>query len=127
MARRNWALRTVSFVVVFPITVAVILFAVSPTNLQPVPIELWPLPGQIEVPLSLVVLPALALGLLIGEVIAWAGELGHKRRAAKAEKRAEDLEREIAVMRIREEEIRARAVPAERRPALVDRRSGKAA
>lgn len=125
MARRNWAMRAVSFVVVFPITVLVILFAVS--NLQAVPIQLWPIPGEIEVSLSLVVLPALALGLLIGEVIAWAGELGHKRRADKAEKRAEDLEREIAVMRIREEEIRARAVPAERRPALVDRRPGKAA
>ncbi len=125
MARRNWAVRVVSFVVVFPITVTVILFAVS--NLHAVPIQLWPIPGEVEVPLSLVVLPALALGLLIGEVIAWAGELGHKRRANQAEKRAEDLEREIAVMRIREEELRARAVPAERRPALVDRRPGKAA
>lgn len=125
MARRNWAFRAVSFVVVFPITVLVILFAVS--NLGAVPIRLWPVPGEIEISLSLVVLPALGLGLLIGEVIAWAGELGHKRRADKAEKRAEDLEREIAVMRIREEEIRARAVPAERRPALVDRRPGKAA
>lgn len=125
MARRNWAVRLVSFVVVFPITALVILFAIS--NLQAVPIQLWPIPGQVEVSLSLVVLPALGLGLVIGEVIAWAGERGHKRRAERAEKRADDLERELAVMRIREEEIRARAVPAERRPALVDRRPGKAA
>lgn len=125
MARRNWAVRAASFVVVFPITVLVILFAIS--NLHTVPVRLWPVPGEVEVALSLVVLPALGLGLVIGEVIAWAGELGHKRRADRAEKRAEDLEREIAVMRIREEEIRARAVPAERRPALVDRRTGKAA
>jgi len=110
---------------VFPITLMVILFAVS--NLHAVPIQLWPIPGQLEISLSLVVLPALGLGLLIGEVIAWAGELGHKRRADRAEKRAEDLEREIAVMRIREEEIRASAMSAERRPALIDRRSGKAA
>lgn len=124
MARRNWAVRAVSFVVVFPITLAVIVFAV--TNLHAVPIRLWPF-LETSFPLSLVVLPALGLGLVVGEVIAWAGELGHKRRAERAEKRAEDLEREIAVMRIREEEIRARAVPAERRPALVDRRPGKAA
>ena len=95
MARRNWAVRLVSFVVVFPITVLVILFAVS--NLGAVPIRLWPIPGSLDVSLSLVVLPALGLGLLIGEVIAWTGELGHKRRADRAEKRAEDLEREIAV------------------------------
>lgn len=125
MARRNWAMRLASFIVVFPITVLVVLFAIS--NLHPVPIQFWPLPGEVEVSLSLIVLPAMGLGLLVGEVIAWAGELGHKRRAERAEKRADDLEREIAVMRIREEELRARAVPAERRPALVDRRPGKAA
>ena len=71
MARRNWAVRLASFVVVFPITLMVILFAVS--NLHAVPIQLWPIPGQLEVSLSLVVLPALGLGLLIGEVIAWSG------------------------------------------------------
>ena len=125
MARRNWAVRLASFIVVFPITVLVVLFAIS--NLAPVPIRLEPLPGALEVSLSIVVLLVGALGVVVGEVIAWAGELGHKRRAERAEKRAEDLEREIAVMRIREEELRARAVPAERRPALVDRRPGKAA
>jgi len=125
MARRNWAVRAVTFVVVFPITVLVLLFAIS--NPDPVPVRLEPLPGAIEISLSIFVLSIGALGFLVGEVIAWAGELGHKRRADRAEKRAEDLEREIAVMRIREEEIRARAVPAERRPALIDRRAGKAA
>ena len=47
MARRNWAVRLASFVVVFPITLMVILFAVS--NLHAVPIQLWPIPGQLEV------------------------------------------------------------------------------
>ncbi len=74
MARRNLAVRLASFVVVFPITLMVILFAVS--NLHAVPIQLWPIPGQLEISLSLVVLPALGLGLLIGEVIAWAGNSG---------------------------------------------------
>ena len=100
MARRNWAVRLASFIVVFPITVLVVLFAIS--NLAPVPIRLEPLPGALEVSLSIVVLLVGALGVVVGEVIAWAGELGHKRRAERAEKRADDLEREIAVMRIRE-------------------------
>jgi len=125
MARRNLAVRLISFVIVTPITLAVILFAVS--NLHPVPVGLWPLAETLELPLSLAVLPALGLGLVIGEIIAWAGEFGHKRRAEKAEKRAEELEREIATMRIREEEIRARALPAARRLALTGRRTGRAA
>ena len=47
MARRNWAVRLASFIVVFPITVLVVLFAIS--NLSTVPIRLEPLPGSIEV------------------------------------------------------------------------------
>ncbi|NQW10629.1 MAG: DUF1049 domain-containing protein [Alphaproteobacteria bacterium] len=120
MARRNLAVKLISFVITAPIMIVVVLFAVSNRHL--VPMELWPLPGALEVPLYLVALLALVAGFVLGGTIAWAGELGQKRRAVRAEKRAEDLEREIAVMRIREEEIRAQALPAPNRPALVDRR-----
>jgi uncharacterized integral membrane protein len=107
MARRNFAVRLISFAISFPITVIVILFAIS--NREMVPMRLWPLPGEIEAPLYILVLICVALGFLLGSGITWAGELGHKNRAARAERKAEDLERELSVMRIREEEIRARA------------------
>jgi uncharacterized integral membrane protein len=107
MARRNFAVRLVSFAISFPITVIVILFAISNRGL--VPMRLWPLPAEIEAPLYILVLVCVGLGFLLGGGIAWAGELGHKTRAARAERRAEDLERELSVMRIREEELRARA------------------
>lgn len=122
MARRNLAVKLASLVITAPITLVVVLFAVSPSNREPVSLELWPLPGGLDVPLYLVALLALAVGFVLGGIIAWTGELGHKRRAARAERRVEDLEREIAVMRIREEEIRAQAGSAPTRPALVDRR-----
>jgi uncharacterized integral membrane protein len=96
-----------SFAISFPITVLVILFAIS--NRDRVPMQLWPLPGEIEAPLYIMVLVCVALGFLLGGGIAWAGEIGHKTRAARAERKAEDLERELSVMRIREEELRARA------------------
>lgn len=121
MARRNWATKLISFCVTFPITVIVVLFAVSNRNL--VSMELWPLPGAVDAPLYLVFLVAVAAGFVLGGAIAWSGELGHKMRANRAEKKAEDLERELAVMRIREEEIRAQVPGAPKRPQLVDRRA----
>lgn len=123
MARRNPAVKLISFVVTAPITLAVLLFAVSPANRDLVPMEFWPLPGTLEAPLYLIALAALAAGFVLGGTIAWAGELGQKWRAARAERRVEDLEREIAIMRIREEEIRAQASPTPNRPALTDRRA----
>lgn len=121
MARRNWATKLISFCVTFPVTLIVVLFAVS--NRNPVAMELWPLPGALDAPLYLIFLVAVAAGFVLGGAIAWSGELGHKMRANRAEKRADDLERELAVMRIREEEIRAQAPNAPKRPALVDKRA----
>lgn len=121
MGHRNWATALISFSIKLPITVVVVLFAVS--NWKPVSMELWPLPGMVDAPLSLIFLLAVAAGFILGAVIAWTGEIGHKMRANRAEKRAEDLERELAVMRIREEEIRAQIPNTSKRPALVDKRA----
>lgn len=121
MGHRNWATALISFSIKLPITVVVVLFAVS--NWKPVSMELWPLPGTVDAPLSLIFLLAVAAGFILGAVIAWTGEIGHKMRANRAEKRAEDLERELAVMRIREEEIRAQIPNTSKRPALVDKRA----
>ncbi|MEQ8585502.1 MAG: LapA family protein [Thalassobaculaceae bacterium] len=121
MGHRNWATALISFSIKLPITVVVVLFAVS--NWKPVSIELWPLPGMVDAPLSLIFLLAVAAGFILGAVIAWTGEIGHKMRANRAEKRADDLERELAVMRIREEEIRAQIPNTSKRPALVDKRA----
>ena len=121
MARRNWATKLISFCITFPVTLIVVLFAVS--NREWVSMELWPLPGALDAPLYLIFLVAVAAGFVLGGAIAWSGELGHKMRANRAEKRADDLERELAVMRIREEEIRAQVPNAPKRPALVDKRA----
>lgn len=121
MARRNWATKLISFCVTFPITAIVVLFALS--NRHTVSMELWPLPGALDAPFYLPLLIAVVAGFILGGAIAWSGELGHKMRANRAEKRADDLERELAVMRIREEEIRAQVPPSPKRPALVDRRA----
>jgi len=113
-------MRFVSFFVTFPITVVVVLFAIS--NREAVPLNLWPLPQALEAPLYLVALLSLLLGFILGGTIAWTGELGNKSRARKAERRAEDLDRELEVMRIREEEIRSKTLPSASPTLLADGR-----
>lgn len=122
MARRNWAVKLISFVIVTPITALVVLFCLS--NQDPVTIRLWGVRESLEMDLYLVALLAFLPGFIVGATIAWAGELGHKRRAARAERKAEDLDREVALLRIREEQIRAETGGARGRPALADQRQG---
>lgn len=90
-------LRWLSLLVTIPVTVLVVLFAVS--NRAAVSAELFPLPFTLEAPLYLYVLVALVVGLLTGSAITWI--YGHRARAvAKREsKRAARLEKELVELR----------------------------
>ncbi len=55
----------------------------------------WFLPWRAELPVGLVVLLALAIGLLAGGLISWASGTGARRRARIAERRAESLQQEL--------------------------------
>lgn len=55
----------------------------------------WFLPWRAELPVGLVVLLALAIGLLVGGLISWASGTGARRRARVAERRAETLQQEL--------------------------------
>lgn len=55
----------------------------------------WFLPWRAELPVGLVVLLALAVGLLIGGLISWASGTGARRRARIAERRTESLQQEL--------------------------------
>lgn len=55
----------------------------------------WFLPWRAELPVGLVVLLALAIGLLVGGLISWASGTGARRRARIAERRAETLQQEL--------------------------------
>ena len=58
-----------SWLITLPITLAVVVFAVS--NRTPVEIDLFPLPWQPVLPAYLLVLASLFFGFLIGGTIAW--------------------------------------------------------
>lgn len=72
-------MRVLSWLIGLPLAAVVVAFAVA--NRAPVVVVPWPLPFEIEMPVYLLALGALALGLLIGMVWGWArGRYG--RRAA---------------------------------------------
>ncbi len=59
-------------------------------------VTVWPLSGDTTLPLYAVVLVALALGFLIGELVAWIGGRRWRREARRRAQRIEALERELA-------------------------------
>lgn len=87
------------FVIVLPLLLLLALFALS--NPEYVRLGLWPTDFAVSVPLSLAVLAAMAVAFLLGGVVVWAGNLGLRRRARRAEQVARALEAEIADLRAR--------------------------
>jgi lipopolysaccharide assembly protein A len=94
-------MKRLSWIVTLPIAVAAVLFAVS--NREPVTIEIWPLPWQIQAPAFLILLGSLAVGLIIGLLLSWltggerrqrARELAHENERLAAE--LDELRRQAA-------------------------------
>lgn len=74
-------------------------------NPHPVTVRLDPLglglvnPAEIQAPLAALVVGAALLGLLIGVVLEWIREAGERREKARAERRIEELERQVAAFK----------------------------
>lgn len=92
-------MRLVHWVATLPLAVLVVLFAVS--NREGVTVTLWPLPVRLEAPLYLVVLLALLVGFLIGELIAWINAGRTRRLARERARRIDALQRELAATQAR--------------------------
>lgn len=90
-------LRWLSLIITVPVTVLVVLFAVS--NRNSVAAELFPLPFTLEAPFYLYVLVALVVGLLTGSAITWLYGHGARATARREGKRASRLEKEVAELR----------------------------
>lgn len=107
MATRSRIAKLAATIVTLPITLAVVLFAVS--NRHVVALEFWPLPGSLEVPLYVVGLLTMVIGFLIGGVIAWLGAGESRQRARAAERDARDLEARLADARVEVDKVKALA------------------
>ena len=96
-------MKHLSWLVTLPVTLAVVVFAVS--NRTPVEIDLFPFPSHPVLPAYLLVLGSLFVGFLVGGVVAWLAGAPKRRRARRLTVEADVLSRELA-------EARRRSAPA---------------
>lgn len=85
------------WIIGLPIALVAITFSVN--NRHAVKADLWPLPYAVDLPVYVAVLVPLALGLVIGGVLAWAAG-GRARSVARQERRrARELQEQVEVLR----------------------------
>lgn len=107
MARRSRIAKLAATIITLPITLAVVLFAVS--NRHVVELQFWPLPGTLDLPLYIIGLVTMVVGFLIGGIIAWIGAGEARHRARVAERDARGLEAKLA--HARDQAEKARSIP----------------
>ena len=90
-------MKHLSWLITLPITLAVVVFAVS--NRTPVEIDLFPFPWHPVLPAYLLVLGSLFFGFLVGGAIAWLAGAPQPRRARRHTIQADRLSRERAEAR----------------------------
>lgn len=83
-------LRRLSLLITAPLTLAALIFAIA--NRDPIFVRLWPFQVTVETPLFIVVLGALALGLVSGAAMLWPAALRWRSVAKRRQKRIEQLE-----------------------------------
>ncbi len=84
------------WIIALPLVLLAGLFAIS--NREPVAIELWPVGGEISMPLFLALALSLYVGFVLGIAVAWLSGSRTRRRARAAERRAGALARENEIL-----------------------------
>ena len=90
-------MRLIFWLLGLPLGLVVVVFAIA--NRQEIHLDLWPLPFGIDLAAYLAVLAPLALGLVIGALLAFAASLAIRRRARDQRRRADSLERQLEASR----------------------------
>jgi uncharacterized integral membrane protein len=81
------------WLVVILVTAVLVVFTLN--NLHPVQVDFWPLP-VVDTRVFLIVLAALLVGFLVGDIVAWIGGRHWRREARLRAQRIAALERELA-------------------------------
>jgi lipopolysaccharide assembly protein A len=89
--------RILSLIVTAPITVLVVLFAVS--NLDPVTLRLRPFPFDMTIPIWALTLIVLFVGFVLGAIVTWIGDRKRRREGRLMARRVGELEQALAVAR----------------------------
>lgn len=87
------------WLIALPLLLLLVSFALS--NSADVRLALWPTDFVLELPLSLVVIGAMAVAFLAGALLVWISELALRRRARHAEQTIRLLEAQVQELRTR--------------------------
>ncbi len=101
-------MRLLSWFVIVPVALAVVVFSVS--NRAPVTVDFWPLPFTAELRVFAVVLVSVFAGFVLGGLVAWISGGKRRRRARAMARRARSAEAELARLRAKVTDLEA-AVP----------------
>jgi uncharacterized integral membrane protein len=82
-----------------PLLLLLVLFALS--NREPVGLALWPSDYTLQLPLSLMVLGAMAIAFFVGGALVWLSKLAQVRRARRAEQAVQLLESQVQELKAR--------------------------
>ncbi|HTJ62420.1 MAG TPA: LapA family protein [Alphaproteobacteria bacterium] len=89
--------RILSLVITVPITVLVVLFAVS--NLDAVTLRLRPFPFDMTMPIWALTLMVLFVGFILGAIVTWIGDRKRRREAKLLSRKVGELEQALAATR----------------------------
>jgi uncharacterized integral membrane protein len=92
-AARPALIRALSWIITLPLLAIAVIFAVN--HRDAVPIDLWPLPMEVAVPLYMLVLVGIFVGFVLGGILTWLSQGRHRRRARQRRYRVEQLERDL--------------------------------
>ena len=95
--------RFFSWLAMLVIGLIVVVFSVS--NHSIVALDFWPLPVQQDTPIYIPVLVAGVCGFSFGGIIAWFSAATSRNKARKANRRASSLEKDLAVLQIKIDEL----------------------
>ncbi len=87
--------------VAIPLLLALVLFALTPLNRDPVAIGFWPTDFALTLPLSVALLAAMAIAFLAGALVLWVSVMAARRRARRAERMVRLLEAQVAELKAR--------------------------
>jgi putative membrane protein len=93
--------RLLSWIIMVPVAVLVIVFSVS--NRTSTPVDFWPLPYSVTLPLFSVVLGSLLVGFCLGGLVGWISNWGRRREARRQSRELAVARRELEMVREREE------------------------
>lgn len=102
------SVRILSLIVTLPITLLVVLFAIS--NLDQVTLHLYPFPLDMPVQIWALTLIELFIGFLLGGIVTWIGDRHRRRETRVLVRRTAELEQALAETERKLAEAQARQV-----------------